>query len=154
MPELSAYLSTEPGDVFDLDQAIVLESWDIEECFFSFEEIGYNTTFGLSDEVCPKKIPELYFNIVLKRRFMNAFIINLLPLLTVAALLFAVLMTVTTDWLNSNGRAENVSRYVLSFGYVASLIPLFILLFPPVRYRSNLKSYYRIKKSRSVNFGL
>jgi hypothetical protein len=39
--------------------------------------------------------PELHFNVVLKRKFLNAFIIQLVPLATIASLLFAVLLTLT-----------------------------------------------------------
>jgi hypothetical protein len=40
---------------------------------------------------------ELYFNIVLKRKFINVFIINLVPLLTVATLLFRILLSTTSE---------------------------------------------------------
>ena len=97
VPDLSAYKATNLGDAFGLDRDIVLGGWGIEETFFDFKTPGYDTDFGYAGPVVAKPIPELYFNIVIKRRFLNAFIVNLVPLMTVSALLFAVLMTVSAD---------------------------------------------------------
>jgi hypothetical protein len=95
-PDLAAYRSTGLRDVFGLEPNIVLGGWDIVESFFDYRVPDYDTDFGLG-EAAPSQRPDLYFNVVVKRRFVNAFIIYLVPLLTVAVLLFATLMLVTPD---------------------------------------------------------
>jgi hypothetical protein len=97
-PDYRAYLSTDLNDVFGIDEDIVLGNWRIEETFFDYHLPDYDTNFGIiNSEHNPKLFPELYFNIVLKRKFLNEFIIYLIPLLTVAALLFLILLATTTE---------------------------------------------------------
>ena len=96
-PDFRAYQSTDIEDTFGIDTDIVLGNWKIEETFFDYHLPFYDTNFGLIGETNPKIFPELYFNIVLKRKFMNEFIINLVPLLTVATLLFLILLSTTTE---------------------------------------------------------
>jgi hypothetical protein len=98
-PDYRAYPSTDLNDVFGIDEEdIVLGNWRIEETFFNYHLPDYDTNFGIiNSEHNPKLFPELYFNIVLKRKFLNEFIIYLIPLLTVAALLFIILLSTTTE---------------------------------------------------------
>lgn len=96
IPDLLDYASTKPGDTFGLDEDIVLGPWVINETFFEYQEQHYDTNFGFGGS--PRDAdPELYFNIIVKRQFWNAFIVNLIPLLVVAILLFAILMMITGD---------------------------------------------------------
>jgi hypothetical protein len=97
-PDYCAYHATNLHDAFGIDKDIVLGNWQIEETFFDYHLPDYDTNFGITNgEHNPKVFPELYFNIVLKRKFMNEFIIYLIPLLTVAALLFLMLLATTTE---------------------------------------------------------
>jgi len=106
-PDFAAYNSTESEDAFGFDRDIVLGAWKIEETFFDYHLPHYDTNFGIIQDTNPKIFPELYFNIVLKRKFINEFVISLVPLLTVATLLFLILMLVTTD-------KEKAERFDLS----------------------------------------
>ena len=96
-PDFQAYHSTNLEDAFGIEKDIVLGNWEIKETFFYYHLPFYDTNFGIIGATNPKIFPELYFNIVLKRKFMNEFIINLVPLLTVAALLFLILLSSTTE---------------------------------------------------------
>mgnify|MGYP000692885399 CR=1 FL=1 len=96
-PALDNYESTEEGRTFGVEQGVVLGNWEIDETFFDYKTVSYDTNFGIHLQSHQYEYPELYFNVVMKRKFLNSFIINLVPLLTVAALLFALLMTVTAD---------------------------------------------------------
>ena len=96
-PDFPAYHATDIEDAFGFDKEIVLGSWKIKETFFEYKLPEFKTNFGITEETNPKNVPELYFNIVLKRKFINEFIISLVPLLTVATLLFLILLSVTTD---------------------------------------------------------
>lgn len=93
VPDLKAYSSTQPGDAFGFDKSIVLGDWKVEETFFDFKTPRYDMDFGLGKPL--PETPELYFNIVLRREFLGAFIVNLVPLLISAILLFATLLTIT-----------------------------------------------------------
>ena len=92
-----AYQSTGLEDTFGIERDIVLGNWEIEKTFFDYHLPYYDTNFGIIGSAKPKLFPELYFNIVLKRKFINEFIINLVPLLTVAALLFLILLSTTSE---------------------------------------------------------
>jgi hypothetical protein len=97
-PDYRAYRSTDFKDAFGIDEDIVLGNWKIEETYFDYHLPDYDTNFGIVEsELNPKRFPELYFNIVLKRNFINEFIIYLIPLLTVAALLYLILLATTTE---------------------------------------------------------
>ena len=97
-PDYQAFYATDLDDAFGIDEYIVLGNWQIEETFFDYHLPDYDTNFGIIDrDQNPKRFPELYFNIVLKRNFINEFIIYLIPLLTVAALLFLILLAATTE---------------------------------------------------------
>ncbi|MCO4798934.1 MAG: hypothetical protein KC484_06950, partial [Colwelliaceae bacterium] len=97
LPALDDYQSTNIGEPFGLDENLVLGNWEINETFFDYKMVSYDTNFGTEFKEQHYEYPELYFNIVVKRKFLNSFVINLVPLLTVAILLFALLMTVTAE---------------------------------------------------------
>ncbi len=96
-PDLDAYDSTRYQDTFGLDPDIVPGGWTILETFFQYQDGRYDTNFGIDNYVGKNGFPELHFNIVVGRDFKNAFIINLVPLIIVASMLFSVLMTTTSD---------------------------------------------------------
>lgn len=98
VPDLDSYIRTDQAR-FGLDEHIVSGEWSIDESFFSYVDVPYDTRFGFSTSGMTQ--PDIYsdfqFNLGIKRKFMNAFIVNLVPLFVVALLLFATLITVTTD---------------------------------------------------------
>ncbi|WP_197411174.1 hypothetical protein [Colwellia sp. TT2012] len=96
IPDLSSYPSTSPGVSFGLDDQILLGNWEINETFFDYKMNAYQTNFGFMERTSGV-VPELHFNVVLKRKFVNAFVVQLIPLLTVAVLLFAILLSLTKD---------------------------------------------------------
>lgn len=97
LPALDDYQSTNIGETFGLEKDLVLGNWEINESFFDYKMVSYDTNFGTEFKEQHYEYPELYFNVVVKRKFLNSFVINLVPLLTVAILLFALLMTVTGE---------------------------------------------------------
>jgi hypothetical protein len=96
-PDLDAYPSTRPGDAFGIDPDIVLGGWNVHETFFSYKPTSYKTDLGIDTYIGRPGYPELYFNVVIQRKFLDAFIVNLVPLLVCAVLLFAMMLTVTAD---------------------------------------------------------
>jgi len=95
VPDFDAYRATGPADIFGIEKEIVLGTWDRENTYFDYKTTAYDTNFGIEGYVGQEGFPELHYNFVIKRKFQNAFIIYLLPLLLVAALLFAALLTVS-----------------------------------------------------------
>jgi len=95
-PDFESYQATGVNDIFGIEENIVLGTWEREDTFFDYKLSNYDTNFGLSDYIGQQNFPELHFNIVVKRNFENAFIVYLLPLLLVAALLFASMLTISS----------------------------------------------------------
>ena len=96
IPDFKAYAST-GSPTHGLDEDIVPGEWKIDETFFSYHTINYDTDFGFFSDVTKQKYSEFYINIGIRRKFINAFVINLVPLFVVALLLFAQAMTVSGD---------------------------------------------------------
>ena len=121
IPDLDSYPSTSPGVSFGLDDQIVLGNWEINETFFDYKVNRYQTSFGILDHNSGK-VPELHFNVVLKRKFVNAFVVHLIPMLTVAVLLFAILLNLTHDKekLTENGFSQ--------MGVIGSVSALFFVV--------------------------
>ena len=94
-PDLSSYDSIDPDHKPGLEQNFVLEGWVIQNTFYSYQNNIYNTNFGVDDY--EQESPELYFNIGLKRDFLSSIISDLIPLVVVSFLLFAVLMISTKN---------------------------------------------------------
>ena len=106
---------------FGLDRGFVQGEWEIDTSYFSYREIEYDTNFGFHSgleverkpisetEFSVSRYQELHFNLGVKRKFLSAFIKNLVPLLVVGLLLFSTVMTITAD-------KEQSSR----FGYSTS----------------------------------
>ncbi len=120
VPALNDYSSTAPGDSFGIDKDIVVGDWEINETFFDYKLAHYDSSFGFNNQYRTESYPELRFNLVLKRKFLNAFVIHLVPLVTVAVLLFALLMTVT---------AEQIKRETFGFNFTGVISIVSALFF-------------------------
>jgi hypothetical protein len=103
VPDLTSYSEINPTSKPGLElQDFVLEGWKVNSSYFSYRLNTYNTNFGMDRLMVHDGIPELYFNINLSRNFTNPFVSNLLPLVVVVFLLFAVLMIASRE----NGKTE------------------------------------------------
>lgn len=103
-PDFSAYGELGAKKIFGMENQIVLGTWEREKTYFDFQLTCYDTNFGIRHFTGQHDFPELYYNIVIKRRSANAFIVYLLPLFLVAALLYSALLTVT-------GSTEQAERH-------------------------------------------
>lgn len=97
VPSFASYKSTKKKDSFGYDRNIVLGHWRLLNTFFDYRKHKYDTGFGIYGKDYPRNQPELYFNIVIKRRFLNSFIIYIMPIVIIACLVFATLMMITKD---------------------------------------------------------
>lgn len=95
VPDFDAYPATGPTDIFGIDERIVLGTWERENTYFDYKPSDLDTSLGLDRSPLQVGFPELHYNIVVKRKFGNAFIVHMVPLFVVSTLLFGALMTVT-----------------------------------------------------------
>ncbi len=112
VPDFSSYKSTKVDDAFGYDENIVLGQWQLLETFFDFHQEDYNTHFGTYGKAYQNNQPELYFNIVIKRRFLNSFVVYIIPLLTIASLAFATLLMMTKDEKQASTHGINTSGVI------------------------------------------
>jgi len=112
VPDFDAYKSTGVDDIFGIEKNIVLGTWVRQNTFFDYKLSSYDTNFGIADYIGQENFSELHYNIVLKRKFENAFIIYLLPLFLVATLLFSALLTVSNNDQLSDRLGFNVSGFI------------------------------------------
>ena len=111
-PDYKAYDATGKDDIFGIENDIVLGTWEREDTFFDYYLSSYNTNFGIEDHVGKQGFPELRYNFVIKRNYVNAFIVYLLPLFLVATLLFSALLTVSRNDDNSNRHGFSTSGFI------------------------------------------
>ncbi|MFT7054179.1 MAG: hypothetical protein ACJAU1_001738 [Psychromonas sp.] len=134
-PDLASYDSTATDALFGIEEDIVLGNWIRENTFFDYTYSSYSTNFGLGNVVRLKKLPELRFNVVLKRRFDNAFIVYLLPLFLVAILLFSALLTVSDKPNRIQLLGFSVSQFI---GGASALF--FVILLAHIQLREQFSS--------------
>ena len=131
VPDLEAYHLLNPASLPGLDEGLVLPGWNKERSYFGFLETTHTTTFGAADKGHPDQPPELSFQLVLTRKFLDPFISAMLPVLVVGCLLFALLMVGTKDQVK-----------VLATGFKATdILPVAAtLLFPVIYSQISLRS--------------
>ncbi len=97
IPDLSAYKFASPTSLPGLEKSLVLPGWKLTQSFFELRNKQYETNFGLERSITKENFPSLYFNIMIKRVFIDAFISNLTALIIVTILLFTLLMIAIKD---------------------------------------------------------
>jgi hypothetical protein len=136
-PDFISYDTLVPAALPGLElQDFVLEGWDVAATYFSYRHNDYMTNFGIETNLGSdnferrRTVPELYFNMAMKRQFLNAFIMNFITITVVAFLLFAVLYTIRTDKVNTDLLGFNVSAVL---GFCAALFFVVILAHTSLR---------------------
>jgi hypothetical protein len=97
VPDLDSYDKTGYEDTFGISSEIVLTGWSLTETFYDFHSHTYDTNFGLGEDHARKKFPEMSFNVVVERDFLQAIIVNLTLMLVIMALLYSLVLMVTTE---------------------------------------------------------
>lgn len=133
-PDLSSYSTRDlNGKILGLDDYLVLEGYDVVDSFFNYKNSIYNTNFGVSRIKMNSAFPDLFYNIVFKRKVENAIIIYLTPLFLVLLLLFGGLLTIT-------GRKNRISE--MDFSVTALLGACSALFFVVVLSHVELRSRF------------
>ncbi len=97
VPDLAAYRFASPTSLPGVEKSLVLPGWRLTQSFFELRSNRYETNFGLERSLSKEDFPSLYFNIMIKRVFVDAFISNLTALIIVTILLFTLLMIAVKD---------------------------------------------------------
>jgi hypothetical protein len=97
VPDLASYTMTNPRSKPGLEEILELSGWSIVGSYFDFKYGIYNTDLGIPDYEGEESLPELHFNVVLKRNVLDALIANGIPILVVLLMLFAIIVKRTED---------------------------------------------------------
>lgn len=119
VPDFDSYDSLAPEKLLGLENSLVLEGWKPQKNFFSYRANSYNTNFGIKD-FKHRNVPELYFNIAIKRDLKSPFVSDQLPIIVVAILLFVVLLITTREEENNQFgfKSSGVLTYCASLFFV------------------------------------
>ena len=97
VPDLGAYPLLSPTTRPGLDENVYLPGWEITRTFFELRERAAETSFGLENSATRETFPSLYFNIEVRKEFVDTFVSNLVPLIIVAVVVFLVLMIIERE---------------------------------------------------------
>jgi hypothetical protein len=112
VPDFAAYLEQDPQSLLGIESEFVYGGWSPRYSGFSFSEQPYTTSFGIGDATASYAFPELYFNLILHRRFLGPFFEHIVFAIAVASLLFGLLV-ITTDDEHLKGRFQLSTAGVL-----------------------------------------
>ncbi|SFR92976.1 hypothetical protein SAMN04487846_0728 [Microbacterium sp. cf046] len=93
VPDLDAYVDTNPTTLPGVDPIVVLENWKIEESFFGYRLATYNADFGIQDYTFVPK-PELYFNINAERYLLGPLFSQGIAPFIILLQLFVIVMVI------------------------------------------------------------
>jgi len=132
IPDLAAYKFINPSALPGLGKDFIIPDWEVKNSFFEFVMKTYDTNFGIQDYSDQENFPELYFNIMIKRNLVDAFIRNMTPLIIVALLLFAV-MFIMTEAKMSKKFAMDIGENLVFIGSMC-----FVLIFSHINTRGRI----------------
>lgn len=118
VPDFEAYLVTNPRSLPGINKGLNVYGWNLYKSYFSYD-IDHKLSTTISKYLGEKNIPQLHFNIILKRSFLHSFIAHIIPLLLALIFLFFILRAI------SIGRIENSP----SIGFILTPIGVIISLF-------------------------
>lgn len=96
VPDLISYNSINPQQLPGLDKKVVLPDWEYKGTYYDYKYNHYNTNFGVWNDFANDHKPDLYYNLVMKRKFFWPFMTNFIPLFTIALLLFLAVTSFTS----------------------------------------------------------
>lgn len=127
IPDLAGYRLTNPASLPGLDRDLSLTGWKVDQSFFELRRRDSGTNFGFERGLSKADFPALYFNVSVKRVFLDAFISNLTPLIIISVLLFTLIMIASRDerlvgfMQAGSGRVLNICAamiFVIAFSHI------------------------------------
>ena len=134
VPDLASYTVTNPTSSPGFNADLVLSGWRIVATFFEYRVGDYNTDFGIPGSLGGDLRPELVFNVSVTRNLVDVLLSNGIPLAIVLLLLFAALMTATSDEAKSKAFGFNPSGIVR----LCSAL-FFVVLLAHIQLRNTIK---------------
>ncbi|NLF95800.1 MAG: hypothetical protein GX569_03615 [Candidatus Riflebacteria bacterium] len=134
VPDFDSYVLMTPEFLPGIEASLLLPGWKLLQSNFSYLAASYNTNFGIARYAGIEDFPELHFNLIIRRNFMDPFISSILPLIVVLILLFIMQMTCS--------REENLKDL---FGFSAGAILagvaalFFVVIFAHIDLRKGLE---------------
>jgi len=133
VPDIDSYDSLNTRSLPGVEKDFVLSGWSLFRSYFEIRENNYNTRLGIASKTPGGVVPELYFNIEIMRNFINPFLAHLFPLFVVVLMLYAIVITMSTDDEKKDFLGFNAA------GVVASCSALFfVALISHVQMRNEL----------------
>ncbi|PIB37213.1 hypothetical protein BFP72_18265 [Reichenbachiella sp. 5M10] len=120
IPDLEGYKVLNPSAYPGINKEIYFPKAELQSTFFSFERLNYQTVFGNTMYNGDEEYPVMEFNVQLKRRFLNAFVINIIPIFVVASMIFLIFY--------SNSKRKDSNTGVSMMGVVQSCAGFFFVL--------------------------
>jgi hypothetical protein len=130
VPDYQAYNTSGANNIFGIEKEIVLKNWHLDGTYFDYKYSDYDTNFGIDNYIGPSGFPELRYNLVIKRKFENAFMVYVLPLFLVAILLFTALLIVNDKKRHFTKIVFSTSRFIVT---AACLFLVVVLLHTQLR---------------------
>ena len=91
IPDLASYKLMSPAAKPGLSEEIQISGWEVGDASFNYQTESYTSSFGLRDFAGLTNYPNLYFGFDIRKEITGPFVANMLPLLVVSILLFAIL---------------------------------------------------------------
>lgn len=91
VPDFDSYRLLHPSFQPGLDHDILIPGWDVEGSYFSFKEKSYTTNFGKDQYFTKSSFPELHYNIMIQRDYLDPIITRIIPLLVLLMMAYSIL---------------------------------------------------------------
>jgi len=130
VPDLESYVYTNPSQKSGLSKKISLSGNKILESYFSYNYYTYDSNFGAPVGASNVTVPELHFNIKLKRVLITPFVTYLIPIFVTLILVYMLLY--------STRKKEGVAA---DSGVVQAMTAFFfVLIFSHIDLRKNIET--------------
>lgn len=90
IPDLAAYRFLAPASMPGLQEEVALPGYKFLGAFFDHEYHFRRSNFGMTIRGQMERLPELYYNIIVKRNFLTPFVSKMFPLFIMFSILFVV----------------------------------------------------------------
>ncbi|WP_452219784.1 PDC sensor domain-containing protein [Lacinutrix salivirga] len=130
VPDLDSYKVTNPSQKSGISPNISLSGNKILESYFSYNYFTYDNNFGFEDASTFNNVPELHFNVNIKRVLINAFVTYLIPIFVTLIMMF--IMIYASNKRNSEDADTSIVQGMTAF--------FFVLVFSHIDLRKNIET--------------
>lgn len=91
VPDFDSYMLFHPSFKPGLDNDVIFPGWEIEGSYYSYKGKNYNSNFGQNRYFTKESFPELHYNIMLKREYLDPIITRIIPLMVLLFMIYSIL---------------------------------------------------------------